>query len=211
MPLPPSALLLDVEGTTTSTAFVTDTLFPYARERLAAYVPIHREELASILAGMPPGDPVATLLGWMDHDAKEPALKEIQGRIWREGYEAGALAGHVYPDTVAAFHRWSRAGVPTYIYSSGSVEAQQLLFAHSVEGDLTPMLSGYFDTRVGAKREAASYQAIAAELRTVTPAMLFVSDTPAEVDAARAAGMAAMLIDRDGGRGDVASLADVLP
>jgi len=207
----PKVILLDIEGTTTSIAYVADVLFPYARERIPAWVPIHREEIASVLANMPPGDPVATLLGWMDVDAKETALKHIQGRIWREGYEAGELRGHVYPDTPLALERWTNAEIRVCIYSSGSVEAQKLIFGHSEAGDLTRYLSGYFDTTSGPKREATSYAAIAGQLKLDPSDILFVSDVSAETDAAKAAGLAALLIDRDTGEGDVASLAEVLP
>ncbi|MGN6817449.1 MAG: acireductone synthase [Sphingomonas sp.] len=207
----PKAILLDVEGTTTSIAYVAEVLFPYARERIPGWVPMHREEIASVLAGMPAGDPVTTLLGWMDVDAKETALKDIQGRIWREGYEAGELRGHVYPDTPEALKRWTDAGIRVCIYSSGSVEAQKLIFGHSDAGDLTRYLSGYFDTTSGPKREAASYTTIAKALKLDPADILFVSDVSAETDAAKAAGIRALLIDRDTGNGDIASLAEVLP
>jgi enolase-phosphatase E1 len=208
---PPKVILLDIEGTTTSIAYVADILFPYARERIPAWVPIHREELAPVLAAMPPGDPVATLLGWMDKDAKETALKHIQGRIWREGYVAGELKAHVYPDTPEALQRWTEAGILVCIYSSGSIEAQKLIFAHSEAGDLTRYLSGYFDTTTGPKREAESYSTIAAALKLDPADILFISDVAAETDAAKAAGLKALLIDRDTGQGDIASFAEVLP
>ena len=207
----PKAILLDIEGTTTSIAYVADVLFPYARARIPAWVPIHREELAPVLAGMPPGDPIEILLGWMDVDAKETALKDIQGRIWREGYEAGELKAHVYPDTPVALRRWTDAGIELCIYSSGSIEAQKLIFGHSEAGDLTGFLSGYFDTTTGPKREAGSYAQIAAALNLAPADILFVSDVAAETDAAKAAGLQALLIDRDTGQGDVASFAEVLP
>lgn len=209
--MPPKVILLDIEGTTTSIAYVAEMLFPYARERIPAWVPMHREELAPTLAAMPPGDPVATLLGWMDVDAKETALKHIQGRIWREGYEAGELKAHVYPDTPEALQRWTEAGIRLCIYSSGSIEAQKLIFAHSEAGDLTGYLSGYFDTTTGPKREAGSYAAIAAALKLDPADILFISDVAAETDAAKAAGLGALLIDRDTGQGDLASFAEVLP
>jgi enolase-phosphatase E1 len=208
---PPKVILLDIEGTTTSIAYVAEMLFPYARERIPTWVPIHREELAPVIAAMPPGDPVATLLGWMDKDAKETALKDIQGRIWREGYEAGELKAHVYPDTPVALRRWTEAGIKLCIYSSGSIEAQKLIFGHSEAGDLTRYLSGYFDTTTGPKREAESYSKIAAALMLTPADILFISDVAAETDAAEASGMRALLIDRDTGQGDIASFAEVLP
>lgn len=207
----PDTILLDIEGTTSSIAFVTETLFPYARARIPEWVPAHRHEIAAVLATMPPGDPVATLLGWMDADAKETALKDIQGRIWAEGYAAGELKGHVYPDSVEAIRRWHDRGLRIAIYSSGSIAAQKLIFGHSIAGDLTPFIAGYFDTTTGPKREAASYAAIARALGLMPGALLFVSDALGEVDAARGAGVQAVLIDREGDAGDVTSLAEVLP
>ena len=208
---PPKAILLDIEGTTTSIAYVADILFPYARARIPAWVPAHRDEIAATLSTMPPGDPVATLLAWMDVDAKETALKHIQGRIWREGYEAGELKAHVYADTPEALKRWTEAGIKVCIYSSGSIEAQKLIFGHSEAGDLTGYLSDYFDTNTGPKREAESYSKIAAALSLDPADILFVSDVAAETDAAKSAGLRALLIDRDTGRGDVASFAEILP
>ena len=208
---PPTAILLAIEGTTTSIAYVADILFPYARARIPAWVPAHRDEIAATLSTMPPGDPVATLLAWMDVDAKETALKHIQGRIWREGYEAGELKAHVYPDTPEALKRWTEAGIKICIYSSGSIEAQKLIFGHSEAGDLTRYLSGYFDTTTGPKREGDSYARIAAALNLDPADILFVSDVAAETDAAKSAGLRALLIDRDTGRGDVASFAEILP
>jgi enolase-phosphatase E1 len=206
----PRAILLDIEGTTSSIAFVTDVLFPYARTHLRAFVAANVCRVAPILTQVP-GDPVETLLRWMDEDRKETPLKALQGMIWAEGYASGALQGHVYPDTPDALHRWQARGIPVRIYSSGSIEAQKLIFGHSVAGDLTPLISGYFDTTTGPKREAGSYVAIARATGLAVGDMLFVSDVQAEVDAARAAGMQALLIDRDGGTGEVSSLAEVLP
>jgi len=205
----PQAILLDIEGTTSSIAFVADALFPYARAHLRDFVAAHAEVVAPILAEVPGDDPVATLLQWIDEDRKATPLKTLQGMIWAQGYAEGTLKGHVYPDTPVALRRWRGAGIPVHIYSSGSVAAQKLLFGNSIAGDLRPLISGYFDTTSGPKREAGSYAAIAAALGLPPAAMLFVSDVQAEVAAARAAGMAALLIAREGG-GDVQSLDAVL-
>ena len=186
------AILTDIEGTTSSLSFVHDTLFPYARARLPDYVAQHGGDLAQLLA-------------WMDADAKVTELKDVQGRIWAEGYAAGELRGHVYSDAVKGLRRWHAAGLALYVFSSGSVAAQKLIFGHSVAGDLTPLFSGYFDTTTGPKREAASYAKIADLIRTPSGDILFLSDTPEEVTAARTAGMQALLIDRENGAGEIAS------
>lgn len=207
----PKAILLDIEGTTSSISFVADELFPYARKHLAAFIENNPELSAPILAEVPGDDPVATLIRWIDEDRKETPLKTLQGLIWAQGYADGTLRGHVYPDTPEALRRFADKGVPAHIYSSGSIAAQKLIFGHSIAGDLTPLLSGYFDTTTGPKREAESYAKIAAAIGMAPADILFVSDVQAEVDAARGAGLGALLIDRAGGPADIHSLAEILP
>lgn len=191
------AILTDIEGTTSSLSFVHETLFPYARARLPAFVDEHGGDLAQLLA-------------WMDADAKVTELKDIQGRIWAEGYAAGELTGHVYPDAAEGLRRWHDDGLKLAVFSSGSVAAQKLIFGHSDQGDLSPLFSGWFDTTTGPKREAMSYLMIADALGVSPAEMLFLSDIVAETDAAKAAGMRAMLIDREHGQGDIASFAEIV-
>jgi len=208
----PRAILTDIEGTTSSIAFVAETLFPYARARLPAFVAAHPDETAPILAevvAMEAGDPIATLTRWIDEDRKATPLKTLQGMIWADGYRERAFTGHIYPDAMAALRRWHAAGIALYVFSSGSVAAQKLLFGHSDAGDLTPLFSGYFDTTTGSKRDAASYQAIADAVGLAATDILFLSDTPQEIAAAREAGLSALLIDRNGGTGDIATFEDV--
>jgi enolase-phosphatase E1 len=208
----PRAILTDIEGTTSSIAFVAETLFPYARERLPAFVAAHPDAAAPILAEVAaaePGDPVATLTRWIDEDRKATPLKTLQGMIWADGYREGAFTGHVYADAVAALRRWHDTGIALYVFSSGSVAAQKLLFGYSDAGDLTPLFSGYFDTTTGPKREAASYTAIAGAIGFDPQDVLFLSDTPEEIAAARAAGLQALLIDRGGSTGDITSFGEI--
>lgn len=216
--MPAKAILTDIEGTTSSIAFVTDTLFPYARSRLGDFVAEYPDETTPILDAVraeEPGDPVQTLLRWMDEDRKATPLKTLQGLIWAEGYADGTLEGHVYPDAAAALRRWRADGIRLYVYSSGSVDAQKLIFGRSDHGDLTPLFSGYFDTSAGPKREAGSYRSIAGAIGLPPEDILFLSDSVPEIEAARAAGMRVCLVDRDGGRDDsagaVASFAEIAP
>ncbi|HEY2660862.1 MAG TPA: acireductone synthase [Caulobacteraceae bacterium] len=198
------AILTDIEGTTSSIAFVAETLFPYARKALLAYVEAHAEAVAPLLdevRAAEPGDPVATLLRWIDQDRKATPLKTLQGWIWAEGYAAGAFKGHVYPDAAQGLRAWRAAGYRLYVYSSGSIAAQRLLFGHSDQGDLAPLFSGWFDTTSGPKREAASYARIARAIGEAPGAILFLSDVQAELDAAAAAGLRTRLVDRTGGQG----------
>ena len=180
-------LLLDIEGTTTPIAFVTDTLFPYARARLVSF--LSREGRA---------DEASAFLAEMDRDSKSTELKALQGRIWEDGYRSGELTGTVFDDVPRAFGRWQSAGTPIAIFSSGSVLAQQWLFRRSSAGDLTPFISQYFDTEVGPKRDPASYARIAATVALPPSSITFVSDVVAELDAARAAGMQTIMSLRPG-------------
>ena len=180
-------LLLDIEGTTTPIAFVTDTLFPYARARLVSF--LSREGRA---------DEASAFLAEMDRDSKSTELKAVQGRIWEDGYRSGELTGTVFDDVPRAFARWQSAGTSIAIFSSGSVLAQQWLFRRSSAGDLTPFIAQYFDTEVGPKRDPASYARIAATVALPPSSITFVSDVAAELDAARAAGMQTIMSLRPG-------------
>lgn len=203
-----TAILTDIEGTTSSIAFVTDTLFPYAKANLRDFVARHPDVAAPLLDAVraeETGDPVETLLRWIDEDRKATPLKTLQGLIWAEGYADGTLKGHVYRDAADALRRWHDAGIALYIYSSGSIAAQKLIFGHSDEGDLTPLFSGYFDTTSGPKKAADSYRTIARAIGRAPADILFLSDNIQEIDAARAADMQAIHIDRETGSGEIAS------
>jgi enolase-phosphatase E1 len=193
------AILTDIEGTTSSIRFVHDVLFPYARAHIAEFVRCNAEDPrivshlndVRLLAGadLDLEGIIAQLVAWIDADAKITPLKALQGMIWEAGYRNGDFTGHVYPDAVKRLERWSGSGIRLYVFSSGSVQAQQLLFAHSDTGDLTPLFSGYYDTRIGNKRDPSAYATIAGDIGLPPPDILFLSDIREELDAARAAGM----------------------
>lgn len=166
------AIVTDIEGTTSDIRFVHNVLFPYARERLAGFVTAqqHAEPVKTILDNLrretdapaaSTADLITTLFTFMDEDRKSTALKALQGIIWRDGYLNGDFTGHLYPDVLPALEQWKAQGIDLYVYSSGSVAAQKLLFGYSDEGDITHLFTGYFDTTVGAKREVQSYRNIA--------------------------------------------------
>jgi enolase-phosphatase E1 len=179
-----TAILTDIEGTTTPISFVHRVLFPYARERMAVFAASGHTALTDV-----PEPKLETLLGWMDRDEKITALKTIQGIIWEEGYQRGVLQAELYADVPPALRRWARAGLRLFVYSSGSVPAQKLLFGHTPDGDLTPLFQAYFDTRVGPKRKYASYESIARGIGLPGGEILFLSDVEAELDAASEAGL----------------------
>jgi enolase-phosphatase E1 len=217
-------ILLDVEGTTSSISFVYDVLFAHAKRHVADFLAARRQDavvqgLAAGLAaaaGAPPlsladADGVSraalAAIDLMNRDVKDTSLKALQGMIWRSGFESGQIVAHVFDDVPPALAQWADAGLDVRIYSSGSIEAQQLFFAHTAAGDLTPHLRGHYDTTTGPKREAASYTAIAADMSLEPREILFVSDVGAELDAARRAGMATALAVRPGNR-DAGGLLD---
>ncbi|MFN3311026.1 MAG: acireductone synthase [Thermomonas sp.] len=202
-----TAILTDIEGTTSPIAFVREVLFPYARARLPAFVRTHggapevRRWLDTVATEISAGTCddgvlIETLQGWIDQDRKHTALKALQGMIWEAGYRSGDFTAPLYPDVLPALQGWHAAGHRLAVYSSGSVPAQKLLFAHTAAGDLTPLFSGFFDTEIGGKREVSSYRAIAQRLDLAPGAILFLSDVVEELDAAREAGLRTTLLDR---------------
>ena len=213
------AVLLDIEGTTSSISFVYDEMFPFVRRHLHEFVERQLNgsksdafELLARDAGhdsfgqwlekqpdQNPGDLIcAEVVRLMDTDAKTTGLKQLQGEIWRDGFESGELVGHLYDDVVPAFHRWMGEGIAIYIYSSGSVDAQKLFFGHTAQGSVLPLINFHFDTKVGGKRVAESYVEISRRIQLSPAEILFVSDVVEELDAARKSGMQTVLSLRPG-------------
>jgi enolase-phosphatase E1 len=220
------AILLDIEGTTTPIDFVTETLFPFARAHVKDYLREHcqaadviadlarlrTEYEADINNGLSPPlwqEPAdsANLEGavkyifWlMDQDRNSTGLKSLQGKIWQQGYQQGSLRAKLFDDVVPALAQWQDKNIGVYIFSSGSVLAQKLLFGHSEAGDLLKYFQGFFDTVTGAKNLSLSYQKIAAVIALPADHILFISDVVMELDAAREIGMKTLLSLRPGNR-----------
>jgi enolase-phosphatase E1 len=220
------AIVLDIEGTTSSIDFVHKVLFPYAARELPAFVRQRHQQtgIRSLLADVRSevAEPAADiervlqiLAQWMHEDRKATPLKALQGMVWEKGYRDGDFTGHVYPDAARKMREWASQGIALHIYSSGSVQAQKLLFGYSDAGDLRPLIRGYFDTRIGPKRDAASYRLIAETLQIIAEKILFLSDVADELDAAAGAGMQTVQLVRDDrvvrGRHAQASDFDAIP
>ena len=202
-------ILLDIEGTTSSVAFVYEVLFPFARRELERFLATEWDQPAVQAArqtieqdaGRPPmtrEELAAYVLSLMGRDAKPTGLKQLQGLIWERGYKSAELRSHVFPDVSDALLRWRNQRLAVYIYSSGSIAAQKLFFAHSISGDLTKFLTGHFDTTSGPKQDPQSYANILTILGVPPSDVLFVSDVPAELEAAAQSGIAVALADRPG-------------
>lgn len=205
---PVAVIVCDLEGTVAPIDYVQQVLFPYARQRLAGWLQAHAGELrvAQLLADVAAeagqaldlAAAASQLLAWSDADRKIAPLKTLQGWIWQQGYASGELQAPLYPDVKPALQAWRAQGLTLAVYSSGSVAAQQLFLGHSDAGDLRPLFGHWFDTAVGGKLHAASYRAIAAQLRQPAAQLLFLSDHPGEIAAAREAGWQAIQVVRDG-------------
>jgi enolase-phosphatase E1 len=211
------AILLDIEGTTSSIQFVYEVLMPFARQELEPFLERRWEDplVAAVKeqfahdAGAPSfaiwagSDSARDRLAaearrLMDGDVKATGLKQLQGLIWDEGFRAGRLLAHVYPDVPPALRKWSAQGLDLRIYSSGSIMAQKVFFAHTLAGDLLPLFRGHYDTTTGPKRNADSYRRIVADLDMPANEILFLSDVAAELDAAATAGLHTGLVVRPG-------------
>lgn len=224
-------VVVDIEGTTSSTWFVYDRLYPYSRERFAAYLrrrgadaEIDRAiaQVGELIGVADPTDEqvLDALNGWLDRDEKRTPLKALQGRIWEDGFASGELTAHFFPDVIPALRRWHADGRRLAVFSSGSLRAQRAWFGHSPEGDLLPLFAGaHFDTEnAGPKRVASSYRSIAAQLGAEPATLVFLSDLDAELDAAAEAGWRTVGIRRPdeqhydrgvGSHREVASFADI--
>jgi len=215
LPADSSVLLLDIEGCTTAISFVKDTLFPFVTENLDAYVKgldLNKinEYLSNILKDIDcisdtnvksqcksvvnsckdePQTLKAAVRKLVALDVKATGLKAMQGHMWKSGYDSGELKGHIFADFKPLLLWCKDQNVKVCIYSSGSIKAQKLLFRHTLEGDLTPYLSSYFDTTSGGKKVASSYGNIAESLGVDPSKIVFVSDSEDELVAAREAGI----------------------
>jgi enolase-phosphatase E1 len=211
------ALLLDIEGTTSSVSFVFDVLVPYARQELDEFLQRrwHDPLLEPVKAQFARDARAPSFADWvgaadpqvrladearrlMDADVKATGLKDLQGLLWEEGYRAGRLRSHVYPDVPPALRTWAGQGLDLRIYSSGSVMAQKVFFAHTIAGDLLGLFRGHYDTTTGPKRAPDSYRRIVADLGLPPGEVLFLSDVAAELDAAATVGLHTGLVVRPG-------------
>ena len=212
-------VLLDIEGTTSSISFVYDVMFPFVRGNVQGFLETSWNDrsvqeclplLASDLGRASIEDWLEgdlkqqqrrvydSVIALMDADVKATGLKQLQGLVWKNGFESGELVAHLYDDVADALRRWQEQGIELRIYSSGSVASQIMFFGNTVQGDLLPLLSGHYDTQVGGKREFGSYQKIAADIGTAPERILFLSDVVEELIAAKTAGMQACLSIRPG-------------
>jgi len=214
-----SVILLDIEGTTSSIDFVHEVMFPFARKRVPDFVKSNwdSDELngciellandlgESSVESWLPGDAetnqqavIDAVVNMIDNDVKATGLKQLQGIVWKSGFHSGEMVAHLYDDTAPAIRRWKEQGFDLRIYSSGSIAAQKLFFGHSVAGDLLDLFSAHYDTTTGPKKEAESYRKIVADVGVEAGQIVFVSDVPAELDAAADAGLQTVLSIRPG-------------
>ncbi|KAJ3115221.1 Enolase-phosphatase E1 [Phlyctochytrium bullatum] len=237
--LPYKVVVVDIEGTTTPISFVHDVLFPYVSNNIDEFlsenwgateleekVQVLREQaakdvkegVAGAVAILPKDHAdvdalkksIADNIRWqVKADRKIGALKSFQGYMWRFAYESGKVKGSVFDDVVPVLDAWIKKGLKVYVYSSGSIEAQKLLFGYSEKGDILDRFSGHFDTTIGSKLEPSSYEKIAdtilADAASSQPdkaleksSILFLSDNPVEIAAAKSVGYRVSVLRRPG-------------
>ena len=214
-------VLLDIEGTTCPVSFVGEVLFPYAQQQLPVFLadqaknPIVKELIDQVFAAWNQDtDPGAISLGqrysnknseaavgylsWLiEKDRKLTPLKELQGLIWRQGFDNGILKAPLYADVPEALKRWHNTGLKLSVYSSGSINAQKLLYQHSNHGDLSNLFYQWFDTNTGSKQIKQSYTNIATALGSDPEKIVFISDRKSELVAAEEAGFKVLFSQRE--------------
>jgi enolase-phosphatase E1 len=202
------AIVTDIEGTTSSIEFVHKVLFPYSVKIIPEYLRNYAQEpeIAAIITAIKQeidkenaslDEVIKTLMSWIKQDKKNTSLKALQGIVWEYGFRNNEFKGHLYEDAYRNLEKWHQQDIKLYVFSSGSIKAQQLLFGNNEYGDLTYLFSDYFDTNIGSKKEIAAYQSIATTIQTNPENILFLSDVVAELDAAKAAGYNTILVVRD--------------
>lgn len=222
--LAPMILIFDVEGTTTSVSFVRDTLFSYIRNNLYDYINNQWDDeefkivvalltdqsntdvrnnvkgVVPITEGNNKKDSVYFNVLWqMNEKRSTPSLKLLQGHVMRLGFKTGALVGHVYRDFENLLQTIYESDCRVYTYSSGSVEAQELLFEHSIYGNLSKYFKGHFDSGIGKKDDPESYKNIARKLKCKPESIGYFTDSYEEADAAAEAGCRTFVICRTDG------------
>ncbi|XP_008991338.2 enolase-phosphatase E1 isoform X2 [Callithrix jacchus] len=198
VPAEVTVILLDIEGTTTPIAFVK------AEEdaHLDGAVPIPAASGSGVDDLQQMIQAVVDNVCWqMSLDRKTTALKQLQGHMWRTAFTAGLMKAEFFADVVPAVRKWREAGMKVYVYSSGSVEAQKLLFGHSTEGDILELVDGHFDTKIGRKVESESYRKIADSIGCSTNNILFLTDVTREASAAEEADVHVAVVVRPGNAG----------
>jgi enolase-phosphatase E1 len=205
-------VLLDIEGTVISVSFVREILFPFAKQRLTSFLHERRDDpnvlrctglcqdaIEHETGTRPAYETLPVMLtDWIDQDRKLAALKALQGMIWDEGYRQRAFVPELYGDVLPTLTQWRARGIRLGIYSSGSEQAQRLLFAHTDVGDVTSLFEHFFDTGVGAKKAASSYLTISERIGLPPHHIFFLSDAECELDAAAMAGFRTAHIVRPG-------------
>ena len=213
-------ILLDIEGTTSSISFVYDEMFPYVRDTLNSFLSENwgspalqacldliavdvDQDPKTWLSGTPEEQQqtvAEAVLGMMDADVKATGLKDLQGIMWKSGFQTGQLVAHLFDDVAACIQAWNAKGLDVRIYSSGSIAAQKLFFNHSIAGDLLDQFSGHYDTTIGNKREAESYRKIGQKFDCDPGQIVFISDVVEELAAAKEAGLQTALSVRPGNK-----------
>ena len=204
-------ILTDIEGTTTEVSFVYDILFPYFRAHMDQWKTVDSDPMNQVLEqtrvlvleeqsiNLTSKEALfEQLRQWSNEDRKVTPLKTFQGMVWEQGFKSGAIKGHVYTDVKPALEQWTSMGIKLAIFSSGSIAAQKQLFGFSIEGDLTPYFSAFFDTTTGMKRDEQTYQLIVEQLQAQANSVLFLSDISQELEAAHAAGLRTLQLVRPG-------------
>ncbi len=201
-------ILLDIEGTIAPISFVKEVMFPYSKNKLETFLKENKdkEEIKKIIEEIKKiegrdltlEEIIETLKRWIDEDKKITPLKDLQGYIWKEGFEKGELKAPIYDDAIEKIKEWKNKGYKIYIYSSGSVQAQKLFFSNTNYGNILNMFNGHFDTKIGNKKDKSSYIKIAKEIGVKPEEIIFLSDDEKEIESSIKAGMRGIKVSREG-------------
>lgn len=218
------AILLNIEGTLMPRSYVSEVLLPFVRDNVELFLEARgndadvqadlallRQDYKRETEPVPPwetGEDAIIAVPYLHHaitlNQPSKALQSIEEKIWTVGYQSGQIVSAFFVDVFPAFQRWTAARKSIYIFSSVGVQGQSLLFHYSKSGDLTPYISRYYDTTLGAKHEPESYRILVKKIATTISSektieakdILFISDSVAELQAAATIGIKGLLANR---------------
>lgn len=213
-------ILFDIGGTITSISFVKDKLFGYVRENVRNYLNQKFDEevvqsdikdlleeskevknnfdLKTINKSEVIRQVEEIVIRLMDGDKKFSSLQKLQGHMFEDAFQSKSVTTEFFPDVLKSIRRLKDLNKRVCIYSSGSVFAQKLLFSHTSEGDITHLITSFYDTTTGSKVETDSYKNICSSEKVEPGEVLFLTDMMNEAVPARIAGCGVVVVLREG-------------
>lgn len=219
----PKAIILDIEGTTTSIRYYPSLVGPYIRSNTDSYLKAHwnEEHVQAIIKDLRmhalPHPEKPKIL-----DSKQATVEEVQKSainhieylyknnettlallyfqmyVWLDGQMKGVLKTHVFRDAAEMMYKWKfEDRIAIYIHSSARADVQMLMFACTDYGSLLNCIDGHFDNKVGSKTAQDTYHRISQSIHIPPPNIILLTDDTKDARFAKSAGFKVFLVKRE--------------